>query len=414
MSAQQTVRCRPSVARRGQPRPTLLHQGWKECACPSCSFFPCLPCGYLPRGGRNTPPPQLHGETSRRGLHLWREWLPCLAAPEMEQELEIAGCGICPPRCAGRHLRGKARADLAPPHPPIKDGDTYDVCRALCRRACPGKPRRVTPWLHNCANHLLYQPHTRVEVGTVKVACGQRGGGRGGGRERRATCCMAHLLSLLSRARTGIPGSRKTETKFPATQPPHRSFPLSFPLPVMACQSIANVVKSSLGPVGLDKMLVDAIGDTTVTNDGATILNLLEVDHPAGKVLVELAQLQVCSALHFPACTRELCAHFISRIACCCNCLPARARIFCVCLVFVCAKRQPNKWEDEVNHQGWTVWRRGYTATEHTSGWRLFWQALGRVFQTSAPPRPVGKVFGLAPSRLRVGVAVGSGDPICG
>jgi chaperonin GroEL (HSP60 family) len=62
---------------------------------------------------------------------------------------------------------------------------------------------------------------------------------------------------------------------------------------VMACQSIANVVKSSLGPVGLDKMLVDDIGDTTVTNDGATILNLLEVDHPAGKVLVELAQLQV-------------------------------------------------------------------------------------------------------------------------
>lgn len=61
----------------------------------------------------------------------------------------------------------------------------------------------------------------------------------------------------------------------------------------MACQSIANVVKSSLGPVGLDKMLVDDIGDTTVTNDGATILNLLEVDHPAGKVLVELAQLQV-------------------------------------------------------------------------------------------------------------------------
>lgn len=62
---------------------------------------------------------------------------------------------------------------------------------------------------------------------------------------------------------------------------------------VMACMAIANVVKSSLGPVGLDKMLVDDIGDTTVTNDGATILNLLEVDHPAGKVLVDLAQLQV-------------------------------------------------------------------------------------------------------------------------
>ncbi|XP_065844041.1 T-complex protein 1 subunit alpha-like [Oscarella lobularis] len=61
---------------------------------------------------------------------------------------------------------------------------------------------------------------------------------------------------------------------------------------VMAASSIANIVKSSLGPVGLDKMLVDDVGDVTITNDGATILNLLEVEHPAAKVLVELAQLQ--------------------------------------------------------------------------------------------------------------------------
>ncbi|KAH8306275.1 hypothetical protein KR018_005878 [Drosophila ironensis] len=61
---------------------------------------------------------------------------------------------------------------------------------------------------------------------------------------------------------------------------------------VMAALSISNIVKSSLGPVGLDKMLVDDIGDVTVTNDGATILRLLEVEHPAAKVLVELAQLQ--------------------------------------------------------------------------------------------------------------------------
>lgn len=60
----------------------------------------------------------------------------------------------------------------------------------------------------------------------------------------------------------------------------------------MAAASIANIVKSSLGPVGLDKMLVDDIGDVTVTNDGATILKLLEVEHPAARVLVELAQLQ--------------------------------------------------------------------------------------------------------------------------
>ncbi|XP_014246809.1 T-complex protein 1 subunit alpha [Cimex lectularius] len=61
---------------------------------------------------------------------------------------------------------------------------------------------------------------------------------------------------------------------------------------VMAVSTIANIVKSSLGPVGLDKMLVDDVGDVTVTNDGATILKLLEVDHPAAKILVDLAQLQ--------------------------------------------------------------------------------------------------------------------------
>ena len=52
----------------------------------------------------------------------------------------------------------------------------------------------------------------------------------------------------------------------------------------MAVQAVANLVKTSLGPVGLDKMLVDDIGDVTITNDGATILKLLEVEHPAAKV----------------------------------------------------------------------------------------------------------------------------------
>lgn len=61
---------------------------------------------------------------------------------------------------------------------------------------------------------------------------------------------------------------------------------------VTACMAVANIVKSSLGPVGLDKMLVDEVGDVTVTNDGATILSLLEVEHPAAKVLTELAAQQ--------------------------------------------------------------------------------------------------------------------------
>jgi T-complex protein 1 subunit alpha len=46
---------------------------------------------------------------------------------------------------------------------------------------------------------------------------------------------------------------------------------------VIAVQSLSNIVKSSLGPQGLDKMLVDEIGDVTITNDGATILKQLEV-----------------------------------------------------------------------------------------------------------------------------------------
>lgn len=61
---------------------------------------------------------------------------------------------------------------------------------------------------------------------------------------------------------------------------------------VMAAVAIANIVKTSLGPVGLDKMLVDQIGDVTITNDGATILSLLDIEHPAAKVLVDLAHLQ--------------------------------------------------------------------------------------------------------------------------
>jgi len=60
----------------------------------------------------------------------------------------------------------------------------------------------------------------------------------------------------------------------------------------MAVLAVSNIVKSSLGPQGLDKMLVDDIGDVTITNDGATILKLLEVEHPAARVLVELSQIQ--------------------------------------------------------------------------------------------------------------------------
>ena len=61
---------------------------------------------------------------------------------------------------------------------------------------------------------------------------------------------------------------------------------------ILAVLSLSNIVKTSLGPQGLDKMLVDDIGDVTITNDGATILKQLEVTHPAARVLVELSQIQ--------------------------------------------------------------------------------------------------------------------------
>jgi chaperonin GroEL (HSP60 family) len=48
----------------------------------------------------------------------------------------------------------------------------------------------------------------------------------------------------------------------------------------MAARVVAEVVKSSLGPKGMDKMLVDSFGDVTITNDGATMLKEMEVQHP--------------------------------------------------------------------------------------------------------------------------------------
>jgi thermosome len=59
---------------------------------------------------------------------------------------------------------------------------------------------------------------------------------------------------------------------------------------ITAAKTIAEVVKTSLGPRGMDKMLVNSIGDVTVTNDGATVLKEIEVEHPAAKMMVEVAK----------------------------------------------------------------------------------------------------------------------------
>src|ERR687898_3612219 len=57
-----------------------------------------------------------------------------------------------------------------------------------------------------------------------------------------------------------------------------------------AAKLVAEVVKSSLGPRGMDKMLVDTLGDVTITNDGATILKEIDVQHPAAKMMVEVSK----------------------------------------------------------------------------------------------------------------------------
>ena len=61
---------------------------------------------------------------------------------------------------------------------------------------------------------------------------------------------------------------------------------------ITAARTIADAVRSSLGPRGMDKMLVDSIGDVVITNDGVTILKEMDVQHPAAKMLVEVAQTQ--------------------------------------------------------------------------------------------------------------------------
>jgi chaperonin GroEL (HSP60 family) len=61
---------------------------------------------------------------------------------------------------------------------------------------------------------------------------------------------------------------------------------------IMAAKIVAEAVKTTLGPCGMDKMLVNGMGDVAITNDGATIMKELDVQHPAAKMLVEVAKAQ--------------------------------------------------------------------------------------------------------------------------
>ncbi|HZB00056.1 MAG TPA: thermosome subunit beta, partial [Nitrososphaera sp.] len=59
---------------------------------------------------------------------------------------------------------------------------------------------------------------------------------------------------------------------------------------ITAAKTIAEIVRTSLGPRGMDKMLVNNLGDVTITNDGATILKEIDVQHPAAKIMVEISK----------------------------------------------------------------------------------------------------------------------------
>src|SRR5947207_4138121 len=59
---------------------------------------------------------------------------------------------------------------------------------------------------------------------------------------------------------------------------------------IAAAKLISEIVRTSLGPRGMDKMLVDTLGDVTITNDGATILKEIDVQHPAAKMMVEVSK----------------------------------------------------------------------------------------------------------------------------
>lgn len=61
---------------------------------------------------------------------------------------------------------------------------------------------------------------------------------------------------------------------------------------INACMAVADVVRTTLGPRGMDKLIHDDKGNTTISNDGATIMKLLDIIHPGAKILVDIAKSQ--------------------------------------------------------------------------------------------------------------------------
>ena len=61
---------------------------------------------------------------------------------------------------------------------------------------------------------------------------------------------------------------------------------------ILAAKVVADIVRTTLGPKGMDKMIVDSLGEVIITNDGVTILREMAIEHPAAKMLVEIAKTQ--------------------------------------------------------------------------------------------------------------------------
>lgn len=61
---------------------------------------------------------------------------------------------------------------------------------------------------------------------------------------------------------------------------------------ILAARSVSSILQTSLGPKGLDKCMVSPDGDVTITNDGATILKMMDVEHQIAKLMVQLSQSQ--------------------------------------------------------------------------------------------------------------------------
>lgn len=99
---------------------------------------------------------------------------------------------------------------------------------------------------------------------------------------------LPYVLNLLKKFHCGE--NWVTLTLLTTSQ--HGSLFWSFQSHILAAKSVASILKTSLGPKGLDKMMVGPDGDVTVTNDGATILDMMDVDHQIAKLMVQLSKSQ--------------------------------------------------------------------------------------------------------------------------